>query len=204
MNEEVDVSEVFKPSAGYSLEYTLLGGELYSRVHTYYANVTVKESEKFSTEAIYEYRDHKYWNSDLFQSSSIRTGYQNTVGIKQNFYSGGLSGDIYYFSDFDRTRAMYWAFNGYRAGAELTYKLSSPLYIDISGEYSERRYRDEYLNSQKRRLDKMQQYSLRLTYLISKRVGISITESYTINDSNLSAFDYKRSIAGILLTVGVL
>jgi tetratricopeptide (TPR) repeat protein len=36
---EIAISDVFKPSVGYSLEYTLLGSELYSRVHTYYGKI---------------------------------------------------------------------------------------------------------------------------------------------------------------------
>jgi len=89
-------SNIFRSSVGYSLEYMLLGSDLYSRFHTYYGKFTVIESEKLSTEAIYEYRSHKYWDSDIFQTNSIRSGYQNTVGIKQNFYLKRLTGEIYY------------------------------------------------------------------------------------------------------------
>jgi len=201
---EIVLSDIIKPSAGYSLEYTLFGGELYGRIHTYYGKVTVKEGEKLSTEAIYEYRDQNYWNSDLYQSNSIRSGYKNTIGIRQNFYLNRLTGDVYYFNDSNKAREDYWAFNGYRTGARLLYKITSPLYVNISGEYNRRKYRDDYPGFQESRLDKMQQYSIGLTYLISKRISISVTENYTINSSNLDIFDYKRSITGIFLRAGVL
>ena len=89
-------------------------------------------------------------------------------------------------------------------GAELTYKILPPLYVYASAEYNKRKYRDDFPGSGESRSDKMQQYSVRLTYLLSKRLAISLTESYTINESNLSIFDYDRSITGLFLTVGVL
>ncbi len=201
---EAFVSDIIKPSVGYSLEYTLFGGELYSRIHRYYGKVTVKEGENLLTEAIYEYRDQNYWNSDLYQSNSIRSGYKNTIGIKQNLYLDRLSGNIYFFSDHTRAEEDYWSFNGYRTGARLLYKITSPLYVNISGEYNRRQYRDDYPGYTEKRSDRMQQYSIGLTYLISKRISISVTENYTINSSNLDIFDYKRNITGVFLRVGVL
>jgi len=201
---ELTFSDALRSSIGYSLEYTLLGSELYSRFNTFYGKFTVKESENLSTEAIYEYRSHKYWDSDIFQTNSIRSGYQNTVGIKQNFYLKRLKGEIYSFSDFNRAKEGYWAFNGQRSGAELAYKITPLLHINVSSEYNERWYRDDFPGFQKRRLDRMQQYSLRLTYFISETMSASITESYIVNDSNLGIFDYRRNITGIFLTVGVL
>ncbi|MEC4686470.1 MAG: tetratricopeptide repeat protein [Nitrospirota bacterium] len=201
---EMTFSDALRSSVGYSLEYTLLGSDLYSRFHTFYGKFTVKESEKLSTEAIYEYRSLKYWDGDIFQTNSIRTGYQNTVGIKQNFYLNRLSGEIYYFSDFNRAKEGYWAFDGQRLGAELAYKITPHLHINVSGEYNERRYHDDFPGFQEKRLDRMQQYSLRLIYFISERMSASVTESYTVNDSNIALFNYKRNITGIFLTIDVL
>ncbi|NOY40031.1 MAG: tetratricopeptide repeat protein [Nitrospirae bacterium] len=200
---DVTLSEALRSSIGYSLEYTLLGSELYSRFNNFYVKFIVKENENLSTEAIYEYRSHKYWDSDIFKTNSIRSGYQNTMGIKQSFYLKRLKGEMYYFSDFNRAGEGYWAFNGQRLGAELAYKVIPPLHINVSGEYSERRYRDEFPGFQKRRLDRLQQYSLRVTYFISERMSVSITESYIVNDSNIGIFDYRRNLTGVFLTIGV-
>ena len=201
---EMTFSDALRSSIGYSLEYTLLGSELYSRFNTFYGKFTAKESENLSTEAIYEYRNNRYRDSDIFQTNSMRSGYQNSVGIKQSFYLKRLIGEIYYFSDFNRAREGYWAFNGQRSGVELAYKITPLLHINVSSEYNERRYRDDFPGFQEKRLDKMRQYSLRLTYFISERESASITESYIVNDSNLGIFDYRRNITGIFLTVGIL
>ena len=201
---ELAVSDIFRPSVGYSFEYTRLGSDRYSRFHTLYGKVSVRETEQLSADAVYEYKDLKYWDSDLFETNSIRSGHQHTIGLKQYLYLDRLTGDVYYYGDFNRAEESHWSFNGHRLGAELTYKILPPLYVYASAEYNKRKYRDDFPGSGESRSDKMQQYSVRLTYLLSKRLAISLTESYTINESNLSIFDYDRSITGLFLTVGVL
>jgi hypothetical protein len=104
---EIALSDKVIPSVGYSLEYELMGGDLYARVHTYYGEVTVKEGEKLSTEALYEYFDLKYWDSDVFSANSERSGYQNTVGVKQKFYLRSVTGTLYFFGDFGDGGEMF-------------------------------------------------------------------------------------------------
>jgi tetratricopeptide (TPR) repeat protein len=201
---EIDISNTIKPTVGYSYEHTLFGGERYSGVNTFFTNLNIKESEYLSTDVIYKYRDLRYEDSELFETNSIRTGYQNTIGVMQDFHINRLSGDVYYFSEHNRADEEYWSFNGYKLGAELVYQIISPMYLTIVGEYSENRYRDDYLGSLEKRFDKMQHYTVVLTYKISRRMNIYFSEDYSINDSNLSDFEYKRNIAGIFLTVAVL
>jgi tetratricopeptide (TPR) repeat protein len=201
---ELNVSEMFIPSVGYSFEHTHFGGDKYSRVHTYFGKLIVRESDRLSTEAIYEYRDNTYLDSDLFETNSDRSGYQHTFGLKQNFYGSRLAGDIYIFSDTDRAKRNYWSHSGYRIGAEIVYKVLSSLFLNVSGEYNRRMYKDEFPGFDESRLDRMQQYSARVTYLFSKRLSVSVADTYTINDSTLSVFDYDRNVAGVFITVGVL
>ncbi len=201
---EVALTEALSLSAGYSLEYTLFGGDRYSRVHTYHGGLALMKGRRCYTEAIYEYRDHKYWDTEIYRTNSERTGYLTSIGLRQNFLSGRLKGKVYLFSDRDRTEREYWDYDGYRFGAEVLYRVSSPLYLSLSGEFNRRRYRDDYPGYGERRLDRMQQYSLALTYLLSGRMSVSVTESYTVNDSNIGIFDYRRSITGVFLRVGVL
>ncbi len=201
---EIYLSDMFKPSAGYSIEYTVLGGDRYSRVSTYFGKLATQLNRELSVEAVYEYKDEKYLYSDSFQTNPSRTGFQNTLGIRQIYNLGNLSGEIYSLGDFKRAEVKYWAFNGYRTGAEVDYEIISPLSVIISGEVNIRHYRDDFPGFQKKRFDKMHQFSLMLTYLISERVAVSITDTHTVNDSNLKDYDYKRNIMGIFLTGGLL
>jgi tetratricopeptide (TPR) repeat protein len=197
-------SDIIKPSIGYSYEHTLFGGDRYSRVHALLANIYVKEAENFSANLSYEYRDLDYDDTDLFPDNSIRTGEQNVIGVTQNFRFDKVNGKVYYFYNDTDADAEYWAYDGYRLGAEIMYQLLTPLYVTVSGQYGEERYNEDFPGLSERRKDKTQHYSLVLTYRVSDRLIIYLTEDYTSNDSNLDIFEYDRNVIGLLLTVALL
>lgn len=199
---ELDVSSMFKPSAGYSMGYTSIGGDLYSLNHKYFAKVKVVEDDRSSTDIMYEYSTTKYWDSDLFQTTSIRTGHKNSTGIRQN-YSDNFNADIYFFYDAERAKVDYWGYDGFRVGGNISIEIVTSLYGGLSAEYSEREYEGISPSAAEIRLDRMQQYSCRLTYVVNDTFSLQLTEAYTINDSNLDLFNYRRNIVGIFLTAGV-
>ncbi|MBI5635243.1 MAG: tetratricopeptide repeat protein [Nitrospirae bacterium] len=199
----VAVSSTIIAELGHRLEYTLFGGEQYSSTNALFGKVLIKESDTASTEGLYEYKWHKYWDSALFETNSVRTGHQSTISLKQNISLAPLSGSIFLAGDFDRTEQRYWDYNGYRTGAELLYGISD-FFLRLTGEYSEKHYRGEYPSYQEKRTDHMQVYSLGGTYMIRKHLGLTVSDSYTRNRSNLGVFDYKRNMVSILFIVGVL
>ncbi len=199
----VTLWDFLTPEAGYSLEYIFFGDEDYSRVHTGYGKLTLQEGKHLATEAVYEYRDNRYWDTELFEENSIRSGFQNTLGLRQHFSFDRLSGNLFFLGDYERTDTKYWDYNGFRTGAELLYSFSS-WYLSLSGEYNERRYRDDFPDFDERRSDEMQLYTVGITYLFSEKAGLTLSESYTINDSNLDIFKYRRNIVGLFLSLGIL
>jgi tetratricopeptide (TPR) repeat protein len=200
----LDISDVVKPSIGYSYEYTLLGGNRYSGVNTVYTEMSVREGEHLSTSIAYEYRTLRYWDSDLFISNSIRSGSQNTIGVKQNFQHEKINGDVHFYNDFNRADAAYWSFDGFRAGTNLTYRVVSPLFLTVQAEYNRSKFLDEYPSFQEKRKDEMQKYSIILAYRISEKFSVYASEDYTVNDSNLRPFDYTRNIVSLYVTVTIL
>jgi len=197
------ISDLFKPSVGYSLEYALLDGDDYGRTHKLFAILEMAETRFYSTELIYEYRDQNYWDTDEFLNNSIRTGHRNSVGIKQNFFADNAEGDFYSVYEGERTEADYWDYNGYKIGAEGVLKFNS-LYVNIAGEYWERRYRGDFPIVQKKRRDNAQEYTLGFTYFFTDRVGLTLSDTYVINDSTLDPFEYDRNVFGIYLRLGVI
>ena len=201
---EFQVSDIVKPTVGYAYEYTLLGGDRYGGTNVVFADVAITEGEKFSTDLKYEYRNFKYWNSEIFPTNSIRSGTQNIIGVKQNYGAGSLKADLYLDGIYNRADENYWSYDGFKAGAELSYRITKPLIITVAAEYGENDYRDDYPGFSEERLDKVQVYSAILTYSYSERITVYISDDYIRNDSNIFLFDYKRNIVGIYLTVGVL
>ncbi len=199
----------FIPSAGYSFDYAYFRSEDYGRTHTGFGKVRIPEGNSLATDFIYEYRDKTYWDTTIFPTNAVRRGHENSLGIKQHLRAGANLLTLFYMQDWERTEADYWAFNGYRAGAK-GISAFGPWHITFGGEFHQRRYRDDFPVFNKHRFDRTQQYSIGITYRITKQWGISVTETYLINESNLDAvsnpdaFDYKRNVAGIFLRWGIL
>ncbi|MBI4826733.1 MAG: tetratricopeptide repeat protein [Nitrospirae bacterium] len=200
---EFDVSKTIKPSVAYSLGYTLIDGNLYSVNHKFSARVKVIEDKKSSTEAAYEYSLLKYFDSELFQTASIRDGYKHSAGIRQN-YSDKFNAGLYFYYDSEDTDAAYWNYEGFRLGGDISSGILPSLYGSLSAEYSEREYDSISPGASEIRIDGIQTYSGSLTYVINRTFSLQLTESFTVNDSNLDLYNYRRNIAGLFLTAGVL
>ncbi len=201
---ELQLTDIIKPEIGYMYEHTLFGGDRYSRVNTFFTAVNIKEGKEHSTDITYKYRDLDYDNTALFIDNAIRTGHQSLIGIMQNFEADKLKADIYYFDDRTRADADYWSYNGFKLGADINYQAMTDLYLTVSAQYSNDEYREIFPGFTEKREDKTQQYSLVITYRISDKMTLYLTEDYTSNDSNLNTFEYDRNVIGLLLTVALL
>ncbi len=176
----------------------------YSKVNTLFATINVKQRENCSTDLIYKYRDLNYDDSELFLTNSIRSGHQNIFGVMHNFAANKINGDVFYYYLNTSAEEDYWAHKGNRFGADVTYRLMDPLYVTVSGQYTEERYIDDDPFFSEQRSDKTQQYSLVLTYKLSDRFIVYLTDDYTTNDSNLDTYEYDRNVVGLLLTYTLL
>ena len=201
---EIDLTEIIKPTIGYSYEHTFFGDDVYSKVNTLFITINVKQSKDYSTDLTYKYRDLSYDDSEMFLTNSIRSGHQNIFGLMQNFAADKLNGDVYYYYSDRGADEGYWAYKGNRLGADVTYRLMTPLYVMVSGQYTEERYRDDFPGFSEQRSDKTRQYSLVFTYKPTDRFIIYLTDDYTNNDSNLDTFQYERNVIGLLLTYTLL
>ncbi len=200
---EFDVSNIIRPSAGYSFGYTAIGGDTYTLKHDFFGKVKVVMDEKFSTDISYLYGKIKYRDSDLFETASIRNGHKNSVGIKQK-YSDKFDVDLYFYYDKESTKTDYWDYDGFRVGGSISSEIVPLLYGSFAVKYSEREFDELSPGETELRHDKVQQYSGSLTYVINSRFSLMLSESYTINSSNLSIFDYRRNVISLFVTAGVL
>lgn len=87
---EFPVAEWLVPSVAYAFEYDLLSGDAYSRFHVGRLCLKVREAEALSSELYYEYRDQAYWSAGRSPGNSLRSGFRNSVGLRQRAAWRGL------------------------------------------------------------------------------------------------------------------
>lgn len=201
---DLAVSKWLLPSAGYSFRYAFFGGDKYSRLHILYGKLRMVESDKLSTEIRYEYTDHHYFDTDSFLSNSIRSGSMHAVGITQRLSSKRGSASVYYFNEWNQADVDYWDYHGYRLGAKGVFGVSPSAYLSANGEFRKNEYQGTFPTYTESRVDENQLYSIGAHYLLSKKLKVSLTETYIENRSNLDLFDYRRNIIGLYLTAGIL
>lgn len=200
---EFPVAEWLVPSVAYAFEYDLLSGDAYSRFHVGRFCLRVREAEVLSSELYYEYRDQAYWSAGRSPGNSLRSGFRNSVGLRQRAVWRGVDWVFHAGGDFDRAEKDFWSFDGFRLGAEGSFRLWKIAFC-VQAAYEERRYKEDFPGAGEERLDRMQSYTVAATYFLSQRIGLTLANTTTLNDSNLDVFEYTRNITGLFLSVGIL
>lgn len=191
------------PSVAYAFEYDLLSGDAYSRFHVGRFCLKVKEAEAVLSEFYYEYRDQAYWSAERFPGNSLRSGFRNSVGLRQYAVWRGVDLVFHAGGDFDRADKDFWSFDGFRLGADVSFDLWE-IAFGLQAAYEERRYKEDFPGAGEERLDRMQNYTVTATYFLSQRIGLTLANTTTLNDSNLNVFEYTRNITGLFVSVGIL
>ena len=204
--EILNMPKMYKPTVGYSFEYTMFGGQHYSSIHSFFADLVIKEGDGLATELSYKFSDNEFYDSHLFLTNSLREGDTSSLGVAQRFAINDVSVKAFYSKDFVETSASYWDYDSDSIGAECSYTFTSPVKMNLklSAEHGINRYKGDYPGQAFSRMDKLDQFDVMLTYLGYKKGAITLMNSYSINESNLSPFDYKRNIIGMFFTMRLL
>jgi tetratricopeptide (TPR) repeat protein len=197
------------PSVGYVFENTLLGWDTYGRVNEAYGKTTLEWGKGLFTDLRYSYRNQTYWNTTLFPTNAIRTGYSQSVELRQFVSWNGIDFQVYGLGDFDRAKADWWSYDGFRFGLEAAFRVWV-LNIGLGAAYTERHYQGVYpdplnlLLYHRNRLDREQEYSAAVTYMIVPWLSATLINTTVICNSNIEyLFGYDRNITGIFLAAGL-
>jgi tetratricopeptide (TPR) repeat protein len=201
---ELTQSDIIRPSIGYKFEYLYFDRDEYGFSHKGFTKINLKESEHYSTDGIYEFKENHYRDTETYPTNSDRKGHQHLYWLKQNFERDKLKGDIHYCFDINNAKEDEWSYSGNNVGADVGYRITEPVVIRVSADFTRRVHREEYPRFEDRRIDEMQRYGFKIHYLVTDRILLTLSERYTRNDSNLADYDYSRNVIGLLLTYGIL
>jgi len=201
---ELTTSDVIRPSLGYKFENIYFDRDEYGFTHAGFAKVNLKESEHYSIDGIYEFRENHYRDTDTYTTNSDRKGHQHVYGIVQKFDRDKVRGDIHYYYDINNAKEDQWSYSSNSVGATVGYRVMEPMVVRVSADFTDRYHREEFPGFEDRRHDEMQRYSLKVHYSVTDRIIVTLSENYTRNDSNMADYDYNRNIIGLLLTYGVI
>jgi hypothetical protein len=184
----------------YSFGLTYIGGDRYSHTHKISPAIEISEGNGFITTIFYRFSDTNFNDSDRFSTNSDRTGSTHVGGITWkiplSFDTGAEAGYSYEVAS---ARKEHWEYNGDRVFLDLSFKLPRDVAADIHSGYLTKEYEGLNPFSGGEREDRARTLSLSLTKSLSTRMDVSLSQTYTDNDSNVGEYDYKRSVSSLSL-----
>ena len=194
------ISSLLNLSGTYSFEYIYVGGDKYDYAHSLSPSLIISEGGGLSTIVEYRYRNSHFIDSDLVVSNSDRTGSNNLIGITQDIpVHPSILAKFGYSHDEDSTRKDYWDYSGDKGFIGVKFNMPYRIFLDLYGEYYRKGYDGINPLSDSNRKDKTHTYSVSATKALTDRYSITIGQLYTRNESNITAYDYKRAITSIFL-----
>lgn len=188
----------------YKLDAFSLGTVPYLIAHSLHPMVMLAHSPESITQLQYRYQAKNFRDDrKLFPENSDRDGDNNLVGLTHFHLFSEKQGNlrVSYMFDSDDTSNPTWDYQGH----QLTFGVTAPpwktIRIDASFDY----YRQDYINANEfsPTLVKRQDDILRTSLTITKPIGSSYSAGlqymYTRNQSNVSVFDYNRSLFALMV-----
>ena len=190
-------SDTLTLGAKYAFLYTLLGGDRYSSVNELMLFMEPRFTPMSATQFRYLYQKQDYDNTSLYAFNSERSGKANTFGITHAIAAGqGLSLSASYDYASDSADRSYWSSTEHHVQIGARKRLGEFLLLG-SVSYRDQRYDDPMPGYQDKRHDGIQEYTVSLVRNLQRNISITLGTIYIINDSNLAAFEYTRSITGL-------
>jgi tetratricopeptide (TPR) repeat protein len=194
-----DLSSSTKAGVKYTFSYTLAGGAHFSTLNETIPFVTVAFTPASLTEFHFICDKGRFMNSTLFPLNAQQSGTDRTVGFLHTIRMGATSSvSLGYDYDAEEANERFWSYQGNKG--QLGYQHVMGAYTAmVSASYYDRKYREDIAAGHPQRHDGVQEYSLDVSRSIAKDLSLSLSDLYTVNDSNLPAYTYTRNILGIFV-----
>ncbi len=191
----------FMASLLYNLQYSLVGGELYSVVNTVSPEIEIPTFSNMTTSIFYKHEFRRFFDSRTFPVNSLRSGDLDATGISEKIEFMKESDLVIGYSiENDRTETEYLDSLTHRISALFKKRIESwHLYLRV--EYLYRVYKETEPGFSEKRKEGRQEYSLNIVKDLSRYFSIYGSEIYISNNANISSYDYSRNITGLFLVV---
>ncbi len=197
-----EISRYVSAGMDYSLVYTKVGEELYSRLHRLGGTVEIDWKEGLNQGIFYYYTDTRYWESPVFQGNAGRSGYEQMAGTYLSYSTARFGSEIGgYWKGVDADKS-FWEYDGFGVYGQVSFS-SGGFTLLLGAEYETNDYGNEFPGLGVKREDRRQRYSGEVRYAVSRNLSVIGGYSYTYNDSNIELFEYERNIASLILKVGI-
>lgn len=194
------VSPLLSARVSGSFESILLGGKLFDNDVNITPGLFAVFREGMISGFEYRLRGSSYSNSSTYPTNSDRNGVSHAVIIShRQQLSDTLNARAGYTYERDLAKVDAWSSSAHLGSAGLAVRLPESLLLDVTLDVAARKYDEALAGVTAARSDTTVTGGASLTWQQSERFGVSLGYSYTGNSSNVSGYDYSRSITSIMV-----
>lgn len=187
----------------YAFLYSFVGAEHYSTSHRFTPRLTAAFTERSATELHGSYEAKRFFDSDTFTNLTEKNGTNAAAGLTHSFQITGQTAlSLDYTYDRDDAEQAYWDYTGHRASLNLLVD-AGPYRLFAGASYHDRRYGEFLPGRTVKRHDGQQEATVGVSRKAGARMTISLSDTYTFNDSNLPEYEYRRNIAGLFVEIAL-
>lgn len=191
----------------YLFDYTYLGSDAYSRMHTLSPSVTLKLIKNMPTKLVYSFSKRAFFATEKASDNSGRNGEKHSYGIEQKipvikdlFLKLGYSFENNNANDEEEEES----FKANKIDCSVNYNYDKKFYVSAKAEYYDRHFsgKTKWDNPviRRNRNDITRTFGVTITKPISPLISVSLNQTFIRNSSTISFTRYSRSITGIFLT----
>jgi len=196
-----DLSKTVSLDLEYDFIYTFVGGDHYGTSNLLVFRMPANLTPASQTELHASYEDKSFYDTNLFKGQADRNGWNTAVGAGHTIMLDKRSGVAFdYTYDRNSAAADWWSYAGNK-GMVTALGEWGDFKVFGSLSYYDRKYNAIQPGAPEKRHDGVQEYAAGATWKAGKNWSVTLSDDYTINDSNLAAYQYTRNIVSLIAEI---
>jgi hypothetical protein len=194
-------SKTVSAALEYDFIYAFVGGDHYSTSHLFVFRLPANLTAESVTELHASYEDKRFFDTPVFTGQPDRNGSNTAGGVGHTIMLDKRSGIVFDYT-YDRNSAVVdsWSYSGNKVSANaLTEWGDFKLFGTLS--YYDRKYDAIAPGAPEKRHDGVQEYAAGVAWKAGKNWSVTLSDYYTINDSNLPVYQYTRNILSLIAEI---
>lgn len=181
-------------------ESILLGGKQFLNDYSITPGIVVTWNDGIVIALDYRFRDSYFKDSDTFPTNTDRDGVIHSIILSyRQPLSENLNLRLGYTFDRELTKVSAWSSSSHLGTAGLAVSLPHSLLLDISMDIAAKKYDEILAPATEIRSDTTLTGAASLNWQASEHFGLSLGYLYAKNNSNISGYEYNRSVTSIML-----
>jgi tetratricopeptide (TPR) repeat protein len=196
-----ELTKTVSANIEYDFRYTFVGGDHYSTTNWLGLRFPAKLLADSLTELHAAYELKRFFDTPVFKGLTDKNAANAAVGIGHTVMLGKTAGiAVDYTYDADSAEVESWSYAGNKVTVNgLAEWVGHKFFGSLS--YYDRQYAAVAPGAPEKRHDGAQEYSVGVSRKAGRDLTVTLSDLYTIHDSNLAVYQYTRNVISLMVEI---